>query len=91
MSSRYADTVRRFQMGRKDRLSDAEVIEALADEIDRYRATIKEFYTGKAPIRCEECEYWAFSAGKEKHLICSKYNHAARGKDYCAWGKKCDL
>lgn len=39
--AKYLQTVARLQRGRKDRLSDADVICELADEIERYRDKIK--------------------------------------------------
>lgn len=39
-------------------------------------------------IRCKDCVFWGIRIDTLKRGYCRKYDHTARGKDYCAWGEK---
>lgn len=39
-------------------------------------------------IKCKDCVFWGTRIDTLKRGYCRKYDHTARGKDYCAWGER---
>ena len=39
-------------------------------------------------IKCKDCVFWGIRIDTLKRGYCRKYDHMARGKDYCAWAEE---
>lgn len=79
----YKDTCTRIQRGRKTRLTDAEIIEALAQEINYYREKINALTAERmkiipAPVKTAKWKWISCTYDRtpmEKEYECSECHH----------------
>ena len=81
MAEKYEETVKRVQRGRGQRMTDAQIIEALAEEIELYRRKIQLIEQRPEPITPEEIHELKEEVKEMKRAL---YRHIHRRNEWPA-------